>query len=317
MWYALTMDIPISLKNLTSQLEMYTLLCDKFNSLVLDTRQLICITESQSKNISQLQQAQTKLEQDNVNLHGQFAVLKDYVDELSLMRDQLQSMIDAGLREITLHVDQIFLAEKNDRIQWQITVEHDNTNWQNETYNDLMLVLKNYQNQINNTNDALYAMQDTIEGDLKKYVDEIFKNYNIYYVVNPITGAVQDINDVLKLLWDMTNRSPTVGQYDALGITVGEYDSYNWTLLQYMRNMHDKMHEIQLTQATTMYNPLSNKYEPVKDVVTMIVTSTLFRWDSISVGDYNNLNETVGNYDTRNITVGDWDSHSKTITGGW
>lgn len=218
-WYSLSLQVPITYQNMISDLELLYRLTDIVNGVARDVCQLVQIEDSRPDFQAQINALQEKTSDMQ-------SVLYDVQTDLADQADRL-AKLDTKLKLLTIDVDNKNAAISKEMIDMQ-----------NRWRYLLGQTAQGLQNEIDATNKLITDSNDLIKADIKDYVDTLYKASKIYYVVNPITKQIGEINDVLAMMWDFTNRLPTAGEVAALGMTAGEFKSLRLTVLEYTKSFY-------------------------------------------------------------------------------
>lgn len=131
-------------------------------------------------------------------------------------------------------------------------------------------------------------------------------------IKDPMTGQLNNIQDVINQLWGLTNRGGiTCGEYDALGLTCGEYDDKNITCYQYDTQARKRLMK---DYRFIVYQPESGLQVNYKQVISWL--TGLHQNDCLTCGEYDDKDLTCEQYDQLSISCNtyDWDSVNAVTT---
>ncbi len=129
------------------------------------------------------------------------------------------------------------------------------------------------------------------------------------YVINPITGYTDTIQNVLNDFYNYFNYyALTCIEYDGLNLTADMYDAKNITCYQY--DFYAKKY---LTEDDRfyMFNPVTGQRVFYKNVIDFLVS--LHREDALTCAGYDDKNITTDGYDNYDITTYQYDWEGKTV----
>lgn len=107
--------------------------------------------------------------------------------------------------------------------------------------------------------------------ELKKYCDELYKSRKMYYVKNPITKTVMDINSTLEMMYYICSNALTAREYEFLGLTAQEYADLKLTCIEYLRNLRRRYDRKLFQFDFSMQNPYSGKFETIMPVIRQLI----------------------------------------------
>ena len=190
-------------------------------------------------------------------------------------------------------------SDMNKKIEDFITSE--NLKFENFTgeVNEKIHILRNEFFDLLQSLDKIYEYinkQDEVYWNkLKDYCDEIYTKRNIYYVKNPITGKIGEINSVLDIIYKITNHAVTCDEFKYIGLTAQEHANLNYTCIEYMKKYKDLYWRKYYTEKTSMQNPYTGKFENVVNVVKQLVKFHEEN-NSLTADEYVALNLTANEY---------------------
>lgn len=286
-WYSLSMSIPIQYQNITSQYEILLNLTDVVNGVAKDVCRLVEIEANRPDFAGQIKTLQNTVKTMQTQL-------KNAIDELGHTQQALIS-VDEEIKQLRIYTDGRIETLSGELIATDLK-------WQK----NLQIAFNNLQDEIENTNNLISNTTDIIKADLKAYADSLYKPKNIYYVTNPITDNIGEINDVLAMLWDFTALIPTISEFDSMGLTIGEFETYGLTILEYMRDFHKRITAHNIQDAFMMFNPLTGTRMNVKNIVYDMLTSELVLPYSIKIGTFEKMGLLNKDVDALGVTCYDF-----------
>lgn len=171
--------------------------------------------------------------------------------------------------------------------------------------------------QITAINDKLDAYDSNIDARLneqfnkmKEYVDELFTEDLIYYCINPITGEIRNVNEVLKDLWTASNHLLTAEAYAELGLTCEQYEALDMTALEYCYRLYERwfvVHNMYMRCA------LDGSMQSVRTVLFEYLMSKHAKPDALSAKEFDDIGITAQEYDQLSIGAENYDWEGKNL----
>ena len=227
----------------------------------------------------------------------------------------LEDNVEKSMQDFQNVVNTRF-AEMNKKIEDFITSE--NLKFENFTgeVTEKIATLRNEFFELLESLDKIYEYIDKQDEvywkKLKDYCDEIYIKRNIYYVKNPVTGKIGEINSVLDLIYKITNHAVTCDEFKYIGLTAQEYADLHYTCIEYLKKYKDLYWKKYYTEQTSMQNPYTGKFENVVNVVKQLVKFHE-EVNSLTADEYAALNLTADEYAEKNITAYDYYVKGKKI----
>ena len=282
------------------------------------------VLEKYSEEIAKIEETINTLE-DVILKHVNSELLqfsKEIKEEINLLKKEVEkeiSDIETSTNERIQDFQNVVntrFAEMNKKIEDFITSE--NLKFENFTgdVNAKIHILRNEFFDLLQSLDKIYEyidkQDDVYWNELKDYCDEIYTKRNIYYVKNPITGKIGEINSVLDLIYKITNHAVTCDEFKYIGLTAQEYANLNYNCIEYLKNYKDLYWRKYYTEQTSMQNPYNGKFENVVNVVKQLVKFHEEN-NSLTADEYAALNLTANEYADKNVTAYDYYVKGKQI----
>lgn len=227
----------------------------------------------------------------------------DYVDkevdnlrnELNIKFDSLQLKVDAQLadNEAKMKALEMFVENAIDEQQ----------TWVIKKINELTI---NINNQLN----YLRQYVDAQDGKLKTYIDEeiqkvidMIPEIQKVMVINPITGKLEVLQDVLNYMtWVFKYYALTAQEYDNLYLNASDYDDRGLSAFDY--DIYGKK-LLYPDERFYMRSPITGQVVFYKDVINWLITQ--HQPGALTAAEYDALELTAGVYDGKQITAFDYD----------
>ena len=227
----------------------------------------------------------------------------DYVDkevdnlrnELNIKFDSLQLKVDAQLadNEAKMKALEMFVENAIDEQQ----------TWVIKKINELTI---NINNQLN----YLRQYVDAQDGKLKTYIDEeiqkvidMIPEIQKVMVINPITGKLEVLQDVLNYMtWVFKYYALTAQEYDNLYLNASDYD--DWGLSAFDYDIYGKK-LLYPDERFYMRSPITGQVVFYKDVINWLITQ--HQPGALTAAEYDALELTASVYDGKQITAFDYD----------
>lgn len=211
----------------------------------------------------------------------------DYTDEqISILKAELTSKIEAVDKKHDKMNSDLVIA------QTELTVRI------NELYNSWF----QYQSYLDGRMNAMMV-------SLKQYVDSLLVG-NVMYVINPVTGEMDTLQNTLNTMWIKMNVGGlTAEEYDSMKLTAIEYDSQNITALEYDTRGRF-VPEIFKRLYLRMRSPFTGKMDTYENVILRCVR---LHQVGITAQEYDSKNLTASEYDTKKITAYNYDWEGRVI----
>ena len=201
--------------------------------------------------------------------------------EITTLKDETEKAILEQDKHFTFKLDQ-FEKEIRERITLQ-----DNKISEIETrlfeslseldikLNGKITTLRNELFELTNTINGIYNYIDEQNvyywSEVKKYCNELYKKRNIYYVKNPITNTVMEINKTLEMLNYVCSNALTAKEYEFLGLSAQEYMSLKLTCIEYLRSLRRDYDRKVFKLDFSIQNPYSGKFETIIPVIKQLI----------------------------------------------
>lgn len=227
----------------------------------------------------------------------------DYVDkevdnlrnELNIKFDSLQLKVDAQLadNEAKMKALEMFVENAIDEQQ----------TWVIKKINELTI---NINNQLN----YLRQYVDAQDGKLKTYIDEeiqkvidMIPEIQKVMVINPITGKLEVLQDVLNYMtWVFKYYALTAQEYDNLYLNASDYDNRGLSAFDY--DIYGKK-LLYPDERFYMRSPITGQVVFYKDVINWLITQ--HQPGALTAAEYDALELTASVYDGKQITAFDYD----------
>lgn len=227
----------------------------------------------------------------------------DYVDkevdnlrnELNIKFDSLQLKVDAQLadNEAKMKALEMFVENAIDEQQ----------TWVIKKINELTI---NINNQLN----YLRQYVDAQDGKLKTYIDEeiqkvidMIPEIQKVMVINPITGKLEVLQDVLNYMtWVFKYYALTAQEYDNLYLNASDYDDRGLSAFDY--DIYGKK-LLYPDERFYMRSPITGQVVFYKDVINWLITQ--HQPGALTAAEYDALELTASVYDGKQITAFDYD----------
>lgn len=147
--------------------------------------------------------------------------------------------------------------------------------------------------------------------ELKKYCDEIYTSRKIYYVKNPITKKIDEINRTLELMYYVSTNALTCDEYAELSLTADQYKALKLTCIEYLRELRTLYLKHEFEKIVSMINPYTGIYGNVIETVKYLVK--FHETGSLTADEYAALNLTADEYAAKNITAYDYYVNGKAL----
>lgn len=160
-----------------------------------------------------------------------------------------------------------------------------------------------------------HSIDDIVDGktqELENFIIDKVTKLDRLDVINPLTGAFEDIQNVLNEMAAIITKSYgiTASQYDSLNILAWKYDSYLLTAEEYSTRGYFRLY-LTLT-LMLMRSPFTGQITTIEDVVTKL--SELHKC-ALTAIEYDNGNFTAEEYDKMQITAFGYDWWGFKIVG--
>lgn len=171
--------------------------------------------------------------------------------------------------------------------------------------------------QLNQSLVQLITLIQTTDSSTRAWVTEqlselenwIKKQSNSIFVINPINGKLDSLQNVLNEYYNLFNYyALTCIEYDTLGLTADEYDSMKLTA--YMFDYYSKKY-LWFNSELVMYHPVTGVMTSYKNVINFLIEQ--HREDGLTSTEYTAKNLTATQYSNANISAYDYDWKGKTL----
>lgn len=222
-------------------------------------------------------------------------------EEIAAIRAEIRRYLDEQLQEFRDIFNQELDAMKT-LVEQQIARI-------NELIADVQKRMAVLQQQINTLTELIYKIPDMLEemsenlkAELYNYIDRIFEDKKLYYVVNPITGRIDNINPTLDLIWRTATNSLTAGEYAEMKIKAGEYAERKYTALTYLKLLRKRYIEYMIYMATSMQNPFTGTRTSFVEIVEKLIGFHIGD-AALTAGQYAEKHITAAEYESKKITA--------------
>lgn len=226
-------------------------------------------------------------------IDDEFKVIKKEFADISKQIDDKFDTFDAEAKAKFKEQDKK-LADLQQKILEDIDVIQNDINRMYTLWSDYQLIV-----------DAKFT---SMYADLERYVDEKIGTLTQLYVINPITGKLEDINQVLREMFNAFNvYGLTAIEYDNLHLKAQEYDQLELTAREY-----DFKARLRLFSRlyVSMYNPFTGLWDKISNVVYKLVDLHRAAYTAL---EYDNLNYKADEYDNFVLTAYDYDFNAKNV----
>ena len=270
-----------------------------------------------------LKEVKEELSRFKTELEKELKDLKDAVNiEITSLRDDMEKAINAQDSKWTKLLNDN-ITEINNRLKEQdIKISEYEKNMKylvdslEISFSEKLTILRNEFFDLTKSINGLYTYideQDSVYWNkLKEYCDELYTRRSIYYVKNPITKKVDEINRTLQLMYYICNNALTCDEYNFLNLTCDEYAKLKLTCIEYLKTLKDLYNQKYFTSQVSFMNPYSGKIENVVNVVKQLVKFHE-KENSLTADEYKTLNLTADQYLEKNATAYDYYTSGKRI----
>lgn len=217
--------------------------------------------------------------------------VNEIIDQLNAFDNDTKNYVDRQIAAIKGYINQKII---------ELTVKHDA---------DISDLNNKVGEAISNIMNYVDAKNLVTETKLKIYISDLVRyNGKAVYIVNPITGQVDSLQNVLNAYYDYIRYyAMTAIEYDEFGLTAGEYDEKGITAISYdMYGIFDIYHRF-----TYMISPFTGEIEDMRDVIYKLAT---FHSGAYTAGEYDAKEFTCTAFDNYDLTAFDWDFNGKALT---
>lgn len=216
-------------------------------------------------------------------------------NELNGKFDLLQNKVDAQLadNEAKMQALEMFV---NNAIEEQ-------QSWVLKKINDLTISINNQLQYLRQYVDAQDdKLKSYIDAEIQKVIDMIPEIQKVM-VVNPITGKLETLQDVLNYMtWVFKYYALTAQEYDNLHLAASEYDDLGLSAFDY--DVYGKK-LLKLDDRFYMRSPITGQVVFYKDVINWLITQ--HQPNALTAAEYDALELTASVYDGKLITAFDYD----------
>ena len=258
-----------------------------------------------------LERFTTQLQQTIDSINSRFDNLKNEVTQsvenrFSQLSSQLKTEVDDKFTEKEKEINALVDGFKAD-------MEAANKQFKNEVQSQLDIILgrtTEIERMLANFNtdlDERFAIQ---RQELIDMVEKYFREGLIYYAINPVTGEIENVNDVLDTLYYVTSHALSCEQYAELGLTAEEFETMDMTCLQYLYMLYEHwwaFHEL------WMRCPLDGNMQSVRTVLEEFFRSRFAKPDALTADEYDALALTADGYDTQMVSAQNYDWNGSTV----
>lgn len=167
---------------------------------------------------------------------------------------------------------------------------------------DLRNELFDLTESINKVYTYIDAQDSYYWNELKKYCDELYKRRNIYYVSNPITKTVMEINKTLEMIYYVCSNALTAREYKFLGLTAQEYADLKLTCIEYLKSLRDLYNRKLFKYDFSMQDPYSGKFETIMPIISQLIKFHE-EFNSLTAAEYAALQLTAEQYFEKGVTA--------------
>lgn len=237
---------------------------------------------------------------------------KTYVnDTVGEIIDTRLSIINAKLEAITEAVKRIDL--NIDEIENNVTDLYADIDELRNNYNAEMIAIRLEIAEIYKAfADYKHSIDDIIALKVQEmllYIDEHVQQIERLYVVNPMTGKYENIQNVLDMFAEYIamGYGLTAEEYDSLKLTALAYDNLRLTALAYsMRGYLIFFKRLKMT----MNSPFTGEVDSYDNIIYMLAN---LHKDAFTADEYDAELFTSDVYDSRAISAYNYDWHGKTM----
>ena len=142
------------------------------------------------------------------------------------------------------------------------------------------------------------------------YIDEHVTKLDRLYVVNPITGVYENIQDVLNEICDslLSGFGITAQEYDSLGFTALQYDQKAITAIEYSTRGYLIFYKELIAR---MRSPFTGEMDRYDDVINSLAN---LHKEYFTAKEYDDLALTAQRYDDYLMTAYEYDWNGKKIS---
>lgn len=242
--------------------------------------------------------------------------------EITSLRDDMENAINAQDEKWTklLNDNIIYINKRLNEQDIKLSEYEKNMKYLVEnlelSFSEKLTILRNEFFYLTKSINGLYTYIDEQDkvywNKLKDYCDELYTRRSIYYVKNPITKKVDEINKTLQLLYYICNNALTCNEFVFLGLTCEEYEKLQLTCIEYLKTLKDLYNKKYFTLQVSFMNPYSGKIENVVEVVKQLVKFHE-KVNSLTADEYKALNLSADQYIEKNTTAYDYYTSGKKI----
>lgn len=270
-----------------------------------------------------LKEVKEELSRFKSELEKELQDLKNAVNiEITSLRDDVEKAINAQDNKWNklLNDNIIFINSRLNEQDIKISDYEKNMKYLVEnleiSFSEKLTILRNEFFDLTKSINGLYTYideQDKVYWDkLKEYCDKLYTRRSIYYVKNPITKRVDEINKTLQLLYYICNNAISCDEYNFLDLTCDEYSKLKLTCIEYLKTLKDLYNKKYFTSQVSFMNPYTGKIENVVEVVKQLVK---FHEEikSLTAYEYKALNLSADQYFEKNTNAYDYYTSGKKI----
>lgn len=184
------------------------------------------------------------------------------------------------------------------------------------SFSEKLTILRNEFFDLTKSINGLYTYIDEQDkvywNKLKDYCDELYTRRSIYYVKNPVTKKVYEINKTLQLLYYICNNALTCEEIKFLGLTCDEYAELKLSCIEYLRQLKNLYNQKFFTTQVSFMNPYVGKITNVVEVVKQLVKFHE-NVNSLTADEYKGLNLTADQYFEKNVSAYDYYTSGKKL----
>lgn len=221
--------------------------------------------------------------------------VNDLRNELNIKFDALQIKVDAQLadNETKMKALEMFVENAIDEQQ----------TWVIKKINELTININNQLNYLRQYVDAQDGKLKTyIDEEIQKVIDMIPKIQKVM-VINPITGKLEVLQDVLNYMtWVFKYYALTAQEYDNLYLNASDYDDRGLSAFDY--DIYGKK-LLYPDERFYMRSPITGQVVFYKDIINWLITQ--HQPGALTAAEYDALELTASVYDGKQITAFDYD----------
>lgn len=235
------------------------------------------------------------------------SILEDVKKELAAFQKKIDAEITALKSEIEEETDTKFTSLV-DEVEKKLQLQDVKINQFIAETDGKIVIVRQEIAEILTGLDNIYTYIDTSNEEywkqMKEYIDEIYTSRKIYYVKNPVTKKIDEINNALEMMYYVSTNALSCDEYAELQLTADSYADLQLSCIMFLRELRNYYNLRQYTKTVSMWNPYSGKFENVIETVKQLVK--FHETNSLTAAEYAELQLTADAYAEKAITAYDY-----------